>query len=311
MDYKSTKTREDLRREINTQKIELARLTRIYELQFQEQKTQIERLELKLSKATDITKLLTASAFQPPENEKLGTIISIDGNNGAGKSTLRNNLSEAFDHVEYSEQYTIIKESALSALLSGARDLTKKYEGYQSLRDKEQTICHAVSAGRLLEGRPKLLNRLKERKIIILDRYIWTTLAYQLRVGVPIDEIAIQVANSFIFPSESIVLTCEPLVARNRSAQRFRVNDREIEDINELSSKIEGYKKLSGYLKELPTYHHYDTTAMTETQVAQQVINDVITKYVDKETKDKMLNYIEGKVTENPTDTLLKAVNSK
>ncbi len=247
---------------------------------------------------------LKKAAYQEKERTNRRKLLTVDGPNGAGKSTLLRDLGSAFTSADF--RYAIIKESSLCTLLEDARRTSKQHEGYDGIRDREQTIGSVVTAGRLIEGRGKLLARLSntDEGMLILDRYIWTTIAFQLGTGRSIEETIGMVYNSFIHPDASIILTCDPEVARRRAEKRYLSTPsaldtgKQMEVFKELKEKNKSYEDFvrwmgNGYNGF--TFKHYDTTEMQPADVALAVIKDVMGQYTDNPTMEKMEEHIRNK----------------
>lgn len=262
-----------------------------------------------IASSRNIGNLLRNAAYQITEASERRKLVTVDGPNGAGKSTLLRDLGSAFTYAGF--RYAITKESALCTLLEGARSMAKKNEGYAAPRDREQTIGSIVTAGRLIEGRTKLLARLlssTDEGMLILDRYIWTTIAFQLGTGRSLDETIGLAYNSFIHPDASVILTCDPEVARLRAERRYLDTPaaldtgKQMEVLEELEEKTVSYRKFVDLMGE--GYNgfklkHYDTSEMSQADVALAVIKDVISKYVDENTRQRMEEHIRNKYTGN------------
>ncbi len=303
-----------LREENNKLKREINTIRTDYEKQMEVLKTlraSAARLEAdrNIASSKGIGNLLRNAAYQITEASERRKLVTVDGPNGAGKSTLLRDLGSAFTHAGF--RYAITKESALCTLLEGARSMAKKHEGYTASRDREQTIGSIVTAGRLIEGRTKLLARLlssTDEGMLILDRYIWTTIAFQLGTGRSLDETIGLAYNSFIHPDASVILTCDPEVARLRAERRYLDTPaaldtgKQMEVLEELEEKTASYRKFVDLMGE--GYNgfklkHYDTTRMSQADVALAAIKDMISKYVDENTRQRMEEHIRNKYASN------------
>ena len=255
-------------------------------------KNKTKRIEARLNE--DIKGLIENNAFrQKPKLE--GILITVDGSNGAGKSTLvEKGIKLAFEYAGF-KNYEVIKESKLSPVfLTPIREYAKKHQNYKDERDKEAAIGSIVTAGRRLEGRSRLINKLSEGKLIILDRYIWTTIASQLGAETTFEEAIAMVSGSYLLPDSSLILTSDPEVGRSRAAERSAQTGREMENAEEITKKVKGYKNLTDLINNnYPDYPlvRLDTTDKTKEEVANIFIDLILAKYIGATNTSKIKEF--------------------
>lgn len=267
-------------------------------------KRDIRKMEIKSRKPEERREMVIESSHQPHETEKpKKVVISIDGVNASGKSRLISKITEAFDTVGYTS-YTLIKESRLAqSPYPQMREDAKKNRAHRDYREREKEVGLIVTAGRMGGGRAELVARLNTEGIAILDRYVWSTMAHQLSTGATFDEVIGMIASSYILPDESVILTCDSKVARQRSSARYRAEGRPIDDLDDLEKRANGFITLVGY-DCVPHMSHYDTTNISEYELVKTVVTEIIGKHLPPEIIEKMLEGITSKYSGREQDKI-------
>jgi dTMP kinase len=145
------------------------------------------------------------------QTTRRGIFIVIEGIDGTGKSTQANLLRDAFlragrDVVvsreptdgEYGRQ---LRESASRGRHSPEQELDL------FVKDRTQHVENLIKPA------------LAEGKVVILDRYFYSTLAYQGARGVDIPSLRADMERRFPIPDAVFVLDMDPAVSRKRIAQ--------------------------------------------------------------------------------------------
>ncbi len=142
-------------------------------------------------------------------------LIAIEGIDGAGKTTLARKLKEWLESKGH--EVEVIKEPGDSEWgrkirESYDRELDAREELELFLKDREENV------------RSKILPALRREAIVIMDRYYYSTMAYQGARGIDVEEIRRR--NEEIAPKPDVVLLldCEPEVCVERIKKRGKAN---------------------------------------------------------------------------------------
>jgi dTMP kinase len=172
-------------------------------------------------------------------------LIAIEGIDGAGKTTQVRMLREALEHVGEppiaSKEPTngpwgkLIKESATTGRLS----LESELEAF--LNDRTEHVAFLVAPA-LAEGRT-----------VILDRYFYSSIAYQGSRGANVEEIKTLMESRFPIPDAVFVLDIEPGVGIDRIAHSRGEEPNHFEERGNLAKAREIFQSLSG-----PNIHHIE-----------------------------------------------------
>ncbi len=147
-------------------------------------------------------------------------IIAIEGIDGAGKTTLAKKLKEWLENL--GKEVIIIKEPGESEwgkkVKRGAKSVDE--ELYLFIKDREINV------------KEKIIPSLKKGKIVIMDRYYYSNMAYQGAKGIDID--VIRNMNETIAPKPDIVilLDCDPEICIDRVKKRGKTS--RFEEVNYL-----------------------------------------------------------------------------
>lgn len=163
-----------------------------------------------------------------------GIFISVEGPNGTGKSTFIRELS-----TKLSECFSVILTREPTETSFGK--FVKRNEG--ALKGME--YAHLVWADRYYHVQQFILPALAERKIVISDRYIESSIVLQGFDGVPIDQIW-ELNKDFIIPDISIILLTNNNLLAERLQQRDTLSD--FEKRMTRHQEIEGYQVAADFL---------------------------------------------------------------
>ena len=106
-----------------------------------------------------------------------GILIVIEGLDGAGKTTIARWLVDLFNNIGYNALYTYEPTDSL---------FVKALKSYSEFRSAELDAL-VYAADRLIHLRSKVLPALEEGKIVVMDRYYFSSIAYQGAQGAPIE----------------------------------------------------------------------------------------------------------------------------
>src|SRR5947209_3697600 len=152
-----------------------------------------------------------------------GTLITIEGIDGAGKSTLAAGLRRAFRQRGVSA--TLLREPGGVRAAERIRALVHDPEA--TIGARTEALLYAASRAQLVEEALEPL--LAEGRLIVLDRFVDSSLAYQgagRRLGIE----AVRAVNAFatggLVADRTLLLRIDPAVARARSHARGTPPDR-------------------------------------------------------------------------------------
>ncbi len=106
-----------------------------------------------------------------------GILIVIEGLDGAGKTTIAKWLVDLFNNAGYNALYTYEPTDSL---------FVKALKSYNDFRSAELDAL-VYAADRLVHLRSKVLPALEEGTIVVMDRYYFSSVAYQGAQGAPIE----------------------------------------------------------------------------------------------------------------------------
>ena len=196
--------------------------------------------------------------------------ISIEGIEGCGKSTLVNGLSEHLQNKKIG--HVITKEPGSTSIGKILRKI---------LLDKKQQISPLTELLLMFSDRLDHLDKvikpsLKEGKIVITDRYIDSTYAYQgAGRGISKDIIDNLVTQTeILLPDKTILLDLDPVIGLKRASSRNELDRFE-------SENLEFHKRLrKSFLKAAETHPERFLIINAEDEpkeILQSVINKLST----------------------------------
>ncbi len=161
---------------------------------------------------------------------KKGLLVVLDGLDGAGKSFQINLLKKEFDNFA-SFSYPTKKTPKLRKYLDKKINLSPNEVFNLFLKD-------------IINDQKNLSKELKKGKIVILDRYVFSTISYQLK-GISFSNAKKTIKNSKILaPDIVFILDINPKYAYERKKKQ-KIPDRYESDINYLKDVRKNFKKLA------------------------------------------------------------------
>jgi len=171
----------------------------------------------------------------------MGMFITIEGPEGSGKTTVAKKLVEVLNEKGYQVVYT--REPGGVAIAERIRDIILDVNN-TNLDPRSEALLYAASRRQHLVE--KVLPALAEDKIVICDRFVDSSLAYQgYARGIGIDEIydinLFAINNTW--PDITILLDIDPEIGLQRimSNRQNEVNRLDLEGINFHKKVHEGY----------------------------------------------------------------------
>ena len=178
---------------------------------------------------------------------KRGILITLEGIDGTGKTTqvrlLREALERAGERPIASKEPTdgkwgrIIKQSATAGRLSPEEELDA------FIKDRAE---HAESL---------VLPALEEGRIVILDRYFYSSIAYQGSRGANVEHVREVMESRFRIPDAVFILDIDPALSVHRIAHSRGETPNHFEDRVNLAKAREIFQGLRE-----PNIHHIDGT---------------------------------------------------
>ena len=177
-------------------------------------------------------------------------LINLEGIDGCGKSTQSKFLMEKFE--ENNEKAIILKEPTsgkygkkLWEMLSGKREATTEQILDLFVMDRKEHVDDKINPA------------LKEGKIVLMDRYYYSTMAYQAAAGIDVNRI--RKDNEFA-PKPDIVLIFD-LPA---DLAMKRVKGHSVADVFEKEEHLEKVREAYLNLRDDPLVHIIDSTRTPE-----------------------------------------------
>jgi dTMP kinase len=189
---------------------------------------------------------------------KRSILVAVEGIDGAGKTTqvelLREALARVGEQPIVSKEPTngpwgkIIKESASTGRLTPQKEL----EAF--INDRTEHVKSLV------------LPSLNDGRIVILDRYFYSTIAYQGSRGVNVEQVRSTMEARFPIPDAVFILDIDPVLSVHRIAHSRGETPNHFEERGNLARARELFQGLSG-----STIHHVDG-AMSREAVHDRII---------------------------------------
>lgn len=168
--------------------------------------------------------------------------ITIEGNDGSGKSTVIEGLKEIF--LNRGEDVVFTREPGGSMIAEKIRGIILD-PANTAMDDKTEALLYAASRRQHL--RETVLPALEANKLVICDRFIDSSLAYQGHArGIGIEEVydMNMFATSGMLPDLTLYILVSPEVGLSRKTHQKELDRLELETNSFHKTVYEGYLKL-------------------------------------------------------------------
>lgn len=179
-----------------------------------------------------------------------GYFITVEGSDGVGKSTQIHNIENYFLKLGYEVQLT--REPGGTRIGDKLRDILLDVSNDEMNEMTEMLIYAASRAQHIKE---LIEPSLKKGKIVISDRYIDSSIAYQ-GYGRRLGEDAVKIVNEYasfgLIPDLTFWLDLDPELGRKRILSRAMIQDKDVTfdrielEKNDFHNRVrEGYKEIA------------------------------------------------------------------
>ncbi|MCC6016308.1 MAG: dTMP kinase [Desulfurococcaceae archaeon] len=168
-------------------------------------------------------------------SSRKGSLIAIEGIDGAGKTTTAKILVEKLRELGFEAEYTY---EPFSSPFSGA--LKKYIEEFGEVEPEIEALAMALD--RLFHVKKVIEPLLKKGVIVITDRYVYSSIAYQGAKGADIDWI--KIVNRYAVEADLVIYLRVPLEIALERMKRKESKWKYFEDINRLKKVLEIYESL-------------------------------------------------------------------
>lgn len=198
-----------------------------------------------------------------------GKFIAFEGSDGSGKSTVLEKVKEYLDENNIS--YIITREPGGTKIGEQIRDILMNNENTE-MEDKTEALLFAAARAQSVEE--KLKKELETRDLVISDRYVLSSLAYQgFARGLGVDGVRSinEFATSSLKPDYTFFLDVDPITVLERKKSQVEA-DRLEEESNNFHQKVyDGYQEL---LKDEQNVILIDASQTVE-EVVEETINNI------------------------------------
>lgn len=171
---------------------------------------------------------------------KMSAFITFEGPEGSGKTTIMQAVADKLQ-----QDYKIVMTREPGGVKTGEKIRELLLDG-DAMDERTEALLFAASRREHLVG--KVIPALENGNIVLCDRYIDSSLAYQgYARGIGITEV--KSINEFaidnMYPDVTIYLDVSVEVGRQRIVENQRVQNRlDLESVNFHEKVVEGYKKI-------------------------------------------------------------------
>jgi dTMP kinase len=178
-----------------------------------------------------------------------GIFIALEGPDGSGKSTIAKKLEEYY--ISKGRDVEITREPGGTDIGEKIRELILD-KNNTKMSYKAEALLYAAARAQLVEE--KIIPWLKEDKIVISERYVYSSLVYQglgRKLGLEDVRKINDFGTSLVKPNLVLLFDMNPEKALDRKLKISGGDRIEKENISFHRSVYEGYKKLINYFPEI------------------------------------------------------------
>ena len=181
-----------------------------------------------------------------------GTLIAVDGPNGVGKSTLITNVQKAL--LENTERILVTKEPSAAHIGEFTRSIAEYISG--------NSLACLVAADRYNHLENEVIPHLKKGYVVLLDRYVLSSLILQQMDAVDVDFI-LGINDKIILPDLQFAIMANTDIIHNRlyernALTRFEVGNRTEDELRYLHDGIEVLERLGVEVVKLSNNYDLD-----------------------------------------------------
>lgn len=174
-----------------------------------------------------------------------GLFITIEGPDGSGKSTQIKKIAQYLD--EAGVDYVLTREPGGTAISDRIRSLILD-PAHPEMADETEVLLYAAS--RAQHVKEKILPALKAGKLVLCDRFVDASIAYQAYgLGIPVEDVTSinRFATGGLQPDRSYLIDISPEAGRARMVSRYtaegldRIEQKQLEYHERVRA---GFKKL-------------------------------------------------------------------
>jgi dTMP kinase len=168
-------------------------------------------------------------------SDRKGLLVAIEGIDGAGKTTVAKKLVKRLEELGFESEYTYEPYS------SPFSEALKRYvEEYGEAEAEIETLAMALD--RLFHVRKFIEPLLSKGAIVITDRYVYSSIAYQGAKGADIEWI--KIVNKYAIKPDLVIYLRVPLEVALERIKRKEQRWKYFEDVNRLKKVQEIYESL-------------------------------------------------------------------
>lgn len=210
---------------------------------------------------------------------KCGILISFEGIDGCGKTTQAVLLKEALEKMGF--DVIILKEPTNGFYGSKIREILTKSK--TSAFNTSQEVYKLFILDRKENVEKRILPALKEGKIVIMDRYFISTIAYQGAAGIPISQI---VKDNMKFPIPDVIFILD--IPINEAVERLRTGRRNLDTFEINKEFLEKVREL--YLKMPEVLKNADVIIIDGKKEINEIHDEIMKKVKEILAKKGCLN---------------------
>jgi dTMP kinase len=176
-----------------------------------------------------------------------GLLIAIDGIDGAGKTTQCNMLAQWLNSEGY--KAIVIKEPSEKGKYSEQIKIRKQHHRISNFLESPETELYLFVEDRKENVEKRIKPNLEKKRIVIMDRYYFSTIAYQSVLGIDKRRILKMNEDFAPIPDLTIIIDVPPVIGvkringRGDSCDSFEKKEY-LEKVREVFLQMKGYPNL-------------------------------------------------------------------